>query len=53
LTGITGALRGYANNFATFMLTSFLLGLVQPAIAVNVFKIAGEWFRPKQLVVVK
>lgn len=49
LTGITGALRGFADNFITFMITSFLLGLVQPAIAVNVFKIAGEWFRPKQL----
>jgi MFS family permease len=48
LTGVAGALRGYVSNFVTFMLTSFLLGLVQPAIAVNVFKIAGEWFRPKQ-----
>ena len=49
LTGVTGALRGYAVNFPTFIITSFLLGLVQPAIAVNVFKIAGEWFRPHQL----
>ncbi|MDQ7026368.1 MAG: MFS transporter [Anaerolineae bacterium] len=49
LTGVAGALRGFSANFITFMMTSFLLGLVQPAIAVNVFKIAGEWFRPAQL----
>lgn len=49
LTGLLGSLRGFANGFVTFIITSFLLGLVQPAVAVNVFKVAGEWFRREQL----
>jgi MFS family permease len=49
LTGLLGSLRGFAVSFPTFMITSFFLGLVQPAVAVNIFKVAGEWFRRERL----
>lgn len=49
LTGVLGALRGLSVNFTTFLLTSLLLGLVQPAITVNLHKVAGQWFPPHQL----
>jgi predicted MFS family arabinose efflux permease len=49
LTGILGALRGLSVNFTTFLLTSLLLGLVQPAITVNLHKVAGQWFPRQQL----
>jgi MFS family permease len=49
LTGLLGSLRGFANGFTTFMIASFLMGLVQPAVGVNVFKVAGEWFRRERL----
>ncbi len=49
LTGILGALRGLSINFTTFLLTSLLLGLVQPAITVNLHKVAGQWFPRRQL----
>jgi MFS family permease len=49
LTGLLGSLRGFTNGFTSFMIASFLMGLVQPAVAVNVFKVAGEWFRRERL----
>ena len=49
LTGILGALRGLSVDFTTFLITSFLLGMVQPAIPVNLHKVAGEWFPRQQL----
>ena len=49
LSGIFGGLRGFSNSFATFVAASFLFGLVQPVIPINLHKIAGEWFPRRQL----
>lgn len=49
LTGILGALRGLSIDFTTLLITTFLLGLVQPAVTVNLHKVAGEWFPRRQL----
>jgi MFS family permease len=49
LTGIFGAVRGLSFDFTTFLATSFLFGLVQPALPVNLHKVAREWFPSRQL----
>jgi MFS family permease len=49
LSGLLGGLRGFSDSYATFLVTSFLFGLVQPAIPINLHKIAGEWFPRRQL----
>lgn len=49
LSGVFGATRAFSTSFELFLATSFLFGLVQPVIPVNVHKLAGEWFPRRQL----
>jgi cyanate permease len=49
LSGLLGALRGFTGGFFTFVAASFLFGLVQPVIPINLHKTAGEWFPRRQL----
>jgi MFS family permease len=49
LAGITGALRGFSNDFASLAFTSFLFGLVPPAIPMSVHKTCGIWFSGRRL----
>lgn len=49
LTGIFGAIRSLSVDFNTLLLTTLLFGLTQPAIAINVHKLIGEWFPKEQL----
>jgi predicted MFS family arabinose efflux permease len=49
LVGISGALRGLANGFATLLIFSFLLGIFQPVISVSLIKINRLWFGKHQL----
>ena len=48
-TGITGMLRGFAVDFWTLFLTSFLFGMVQPILPMNFVKLNREWFSSRQL----
>ncbi len=48
-TGITGALRGFAVDFWSLFLFSFLFGMVQPILPMNFVKLNREWFRSGQL----
>ena len=43
-TGITGALRGFAVDFWSLFLFSFLFGMVQPILPMNFVKLNREWF---------
>jgi MFS family permease len=47
--GLTGALRGFSNNFATLTSTVFLSGLVGAAVPMNLHKACGVWFSRKHL----
>lgn len=49
LVGISGALRGISNGFATLLFFSFLFGVFQPVVPVNLLKINRLWFRKDQL----
>lgn len=49
LTGVFGALRGITVDFTTFLVSTFLLGLFQPSIAINLHKMVGQWFPSHQL----
>ncbi len=49
LTGVFGALRGLTVDFTTFLASTFLLGLFQPSIAINLHKMTGQWFPRQQL----
>jgi len=49
LTGITGALRGFSVDFGTLFITSFLFGMVQPVLPMNLIKLNRQWFAPHQL----
>jgi MFS transporter, ACS family, D-galactonate transporter len=49
LIGITGALRGFAVDFWTLFLFSFLYGMVQPLIPMNLVKLNRQWFSSEQL----
>ena len=49
LIGITGALRGLAVDFWTLFLFSFLYGMVQPMLSMNLVKLNRQWFSSKQL----
>ncbi|MDX1437695.1 MAG: MFS transporter, partial [Anaerolineales bacterium] len=49
LAGVFGGLRGLAGSYYSFLAISFLLGLVQPVIPINLHKMAGEWFPRRQL----
>ena len=48
-TGISGALRGFAVDFWSLFLFSFLFGMVQPILPMNFVKLNREWFRSGQL----
>ena len=48
-TGITGALRGFAVDFWSLFLFSFLFGMVQPILPMNFVKLNREWFASRQL----
>ena len=48
-TGVFGALRGFAFDFWSLFLTSFLFGMVQPILPMNFVKLNREWFRSRQL----
>lgn len=47
--GITGALRGLSVDFGTLLVTSFLFGMVQPVLPLNLIKLNRQWFAPEQL----
>jgi nitrate/nitrite transporter NarK len=46
---IFGASRALSDNFVTFMIMMFLFGASIPLASVNLPKILGMWFPPKQL----
>lgn len=48
-SALFGGMRGFADSFLTFVAASFLFGLVQPVIPINLHKVAGEWFPRRQL----
>ena len=48
-TGITGALRGFAFDFWSLFLFSFLFGMVQPVLPMNFIKLNRQWFASGQL----
>lgn len=47
--GLTGALRGLAVDFWTLFFFSFLFGMVQPVLPMNLIKLNRQWFAPHQL----
>lgn len=47
--GVTGALRSLSVDFWTLFLTSFLFGMFQPVIPLNMIKLNRQWFAPNQL----
>jgi MFS family permease len=49
LTGILGALRGFASDFNTMLGAMIVAGFVTPLISVNTVKTAGVWFTSRQL----
>jgi len=49
LIGITGALRGFAVDFWTLFFSSFLFGMVQPVVPMNLVKLLRQWFPSEQL----
>jgi MFS family permease len=49
LVGFLGALRGFATDFWTLSIYSFLLGIVQVTIPINLIKLNLQWFAPRQL----
>ena len=48
LTGITGALRGFADSYPTFLFTTLLVGLVMPMININLSKMCAVWFTARE-----
>ncbi len=48
-TGIAGGLRGFAVDFWSLFLFSFLFGMVQPILPMNFVKLNREWFASRQL----
>ncbi|MBU7014126.1 MAG: MFS transporter [Theionarchaea archaeon] len=49
LAGVTGAARGLSGDFVTLIVTSFVFGLLPPAVPPNIHKTCGIWFPGKQL----
>ena len=49
LAGITGALRGFSQDFFTLGATVFLFGILTSVIPMNVHKTCGLWFSKRQL----
>ena len=48
-TGLFGALRGFAFDFWSLFLFSFLFGMVQPVLPMNYVKLNRQWFASGQL----
>ena len=48
-TGVFGAMRGFAFDFWSLFVTSFLFGMVQPILPMNFVKLNREWFASRQL----
>ena len=48
-TGLAGASRGFAFDFWSLFLSSFVFGMVQPILPMNFVKLNREWFRSGQL----
>jgi cyanate permease len=48
LTGLTGALRGFSGGFAGLLATTFLFGLSQPVININLSKTCAVWFPARE-----
>jgi cyanate permease len=48
LTGLTGALRAFAPSYVWLMATTFLFGMVQPIINVNLSKTCAIWFSARE-----
>lgn len=49
LGGLTGAMRGLANNFYTLLIAMFLFGMFSSLITINSMKTCGVWFSKRQL----
>lgn len=49
LTGLSGLMRSFSQDFISFLLTSLIFGIFQAAIPVILFKVAREWFPLHQL----
>lgn len=49
LTGVIGALRGWAGDFASLLTIILFLGALTPLITMTAYKINGMWFPPHQL----
>jgi MFS family permease len=49
LTGITGALRGFSNDFISLTATVFINGLARLIIPITVTKAIGVWFKGPKL----
>jgi MFS family permease len=49
LVGLTGALRGLADGFASLAAAMFLFGVFAPFITMNTLKTCGMWFPRSQL----
>lgn len=49
MVGLTGALRGMANDFNTLAAAVLLFGVFTPFVTLNSFKSAGLWFPSRQL----
>lgn len=49
LVGLLGALRGFATDFWTLFIYSFLLGIVQVTLPIILIKLNLQWFAPRQL----
>jgi MFS family permease len=49
VVGITGALRAFAVDFWSLLFFSFLFGVVQPVIPMNLVKLNRQWFPSEQL----
>ena len=48
LTGLTGALRGLSGGFVALLATTFLFGLAQPVISINLSKTCAVWFPARE-----
>ena len=49
LVGAFGALRGFANNFATLLISVLLLGFFSPFVSISNIKNIGLWFEDHEL----
>lgn len=49
LVGIFGAARGFANDYATMVVLTILIGSLSPLLPMNNMKLAGAWFPSHQL----